>query len=266
MNKCTHFIVEASSQPELCLVQTPGVQIFGLQTAAAPRRRDPRVPILETYGFVSNKRVVAAKPDLQDYLARCSLAAHQSLTRLAGSGSTLPVPNVLIAQLNHEYENRQRSCDIDGTPDVLPKNSKFALLDYLQRLKKGCGISADEPWDMKADEPWDMKDDLLLTDVLSPDHLKPAIDIVIENSVSNKLRITELTGSLAVRLYTRVLDYCDNAVLVKTDYTLWVPAKSTLEYEDSRIVVEQKEYGTEQLSAKHDHHLVLLSNVMQVGT
>lgn len=230
---------------------------MGLQTTAAPRRKDQKVPILETYEFVANERVVAAKPDFQDYLDCCSFAAYSSLKCLGDNAKALRIPDSLITQLSQMYKDRHQSRDIDAMLDFFPKDSKFALLDYLKRLSEGC----NDP----AAERCDVDDDMLLNSVFSPCHVKPAIDIVMENCVTNKLRLTELASSHGAQWYSRVLDYCDSAPTIRTDYTLWTQPDFTQEHGDARILVKQSQHDVKLVPHTADQHLVLLSHCMQVS-
>jgi len=250
-NVISLFVVEVTSDSDLHLIQTPGVQIFGLQTTAAPRRKDLKSPILETCEFVANDRVVAAKPDFQDYLDCCSFAAYSSLKCIEGNTKALRIPNSFITQLSQMYKSNH---DVNDMLDIFPKDKKHALLTYLKALS----VQVNDP-----ESNIDMKEDVLLTSILDAKALKPALDIVFENITSHKLKITELGRENSKPCYGRVLDVYDNTPLVKVDYTLWTHSNSTA-CEDSRVAVVEAGIDVNHIPVT-EQNLIILSHLHEVN-
>ena len=202
---------------------------------------------------MANERVIAAQPDFKDYLDCCSFVAYSSLKCMGDNAKALRVPDAVVTQLSQMYKQNR---DVSAILDMFPKDQKFALLDYLRRLSKGC----NDP----TDELFNMQEDVLLQCVYSPNYLKPAVDIVLENS-SNKLKIIELAKSKQAHLYGKVLDFYDNSPLIRAECTVWASsADDVTEYTDQRVNVSQSEYSTSQLPAT-GHDLVLCSHLMWVS-
>ena len=72
---CPSSAVKATSDQAIQMIQAGGAQIFRLHTTSAPKKKDQSKPVLESYEFVPNHRVVAATPDFQEYLDCCSFVA-----------------------------------------------------------------------------------------------------------------------------------------------------------------------------------------------
>ena len=235
------------------MFQTNGVQVFGIQTTSVPRRKDHKTSILETYEFVANERVAAAKPEVQDYLVCCSFAAYSISKCLEENDKALPITSNLVTQLSQIYiQNRS----VDAIADSFPQNEKFALLKYLLSLKGDCSNTRSTI---------NTQEDVLLNSIYSSNYLKPAVDIVLENCGTHRLKLIELVRSNSLHCYGKVLDFYDNSPLIKTDYTLWAESDDdATEYTDPRVTVHQLDYTLSQLPLT-GHDLVLCSQILQVS-
>lgn len=219
----------------------------------APRRKNQKAPVLETYEFVADERIIAAKPDFQDYLDCCSFAAYSSLKCLGDNAKALRVPNAVVTQLSQMYKQNR---NIDAMLDMFPKDQKFALLDYLRKLSNG--------YNDPADSLFNMQEDTLFKSIYSSNCYKPAIDIVLENCGTSRLKLTELARHGGTHWYDKVLDTYDNSPLTRTDYTVWTEPGDVTEHSDPRVVVSQSEHNVNHLPA-NDQNMVLLSHILQVS-
>lgn len=234
---------------DLNLTETAGVQIFDITTTAAPRRKSARNPILEAYEFVPNDRVVAVSPDFQDYLDCCAFVAYSSLKCAGDNVKALRVDQNLTEQLAKLYKP---GCNVDNFLDNFPKDERHALLQYLRCLR------ADSLTDY---DFW--TEDMLLNSIMSPDSMKPAFDIVHENSCTNKLKVTEISNLSAMRTWYRsALEVYDAQPLLQTEYVMWCTENRDID--DERITLVTSEQLLENAPTT-GQHLVLASGVAQVN-
>ncbi|KAF6037824.1 hypothetical protein EB796_003874 [Bugula neritina] len=245
-------MIEVTSDSDLHLIQTPGVQIFGLQTTTAPRRKDPKSPILETYEFVANDRITAVKPNLQDYANFCSSAACSSLKCIEENTKDPCIPNSFITQLSQMYKSNQ---NVNNMLSVFLADKKLSLPTY----KNNLSLQVDDRSSLI-----DVKEDVLLISTLDAKTLKPALDIVFENIHFHKLKITEIGCENRKPCYGKVLDVYDNTPLVKVDYTLWTHSNSTT-CEDSRVAVVEAGIDVNHIPVT-EQNLIIFSICMRLKT
>ncbi|XP_067928936.1 fatty acid synthase-like [Watersipora subatra] len=245
--------VEVITQPALKLIQTAGVQIFGLCTTAMPRRKSQKAPVLQTYEFVANERKVTLTPYLQDYLDCCVSAARSKLKCLDGQATALEVPMPLIQQLS-ELPSSKR--DVATPADIFLRDQKFVLLNCLHTIGKN---SIDSRHGLV-----NVTDDLLLRSIFAPEYSKPALDLVFEDRSSNQVKFIELVRSSQSPWYQEVLAFCDNTSQVCPEYTVWLNLNDdAAAHTNPRVSVTQSEYSIKQLPAT-DYDLVLGSHLFQV--
>lgn len=225
------------SSTKLTTVQAGGVQIIGLELAVAPRNVKQKAPILESYDFTPFHRTVpSASPG---YLECCSAAA-----RSLSDTSSLVITTEFVNQL---------SALPDGIGDIMADqysdSQRYCLLNYLRNPIGDFN---------------NITKDIVFDSIISVNHLKPALDIVCDNNLAHKLRITELIDAQTTPWYTNVLASFDNIRIVVPEYTVWL--KSCVDANDhssERITVKQSEH--DEKPATEDQHLVICSHTMEVS-
>ena len=245
-----YLIADVIVDTDLNLTQTAGVQIFDITTTAAPRRKSARTPILESYEFIPNKRVVAASPDFQEYLDCCAFVAYSSLKCAGDNARALRVNQNILGQFAKLYNP---GFNAETSLDAFLSDEKYALLEYLHCYE------TDKPFDIG-----NLSGDPLLTSILSLDYLKPALDIVHENSHTNKLKMTEISGLNSYSSWCQnVLDVYDSQPLVHTDYTIWCSGEDDREFDGDKVSVVRSEHVAEKTPTA-EQHLVIASNITEV--
>lgn len=233
------------------MTQTAGVQIFDVTTTAAPRRKSARTPTLESYEFVPNKRVAAVSPDYQEYLDCCAFVAYSSLKCAGDNARALGVNQNLLNQLTKNYNPGYNA---ETSLDAFLSDEKYALLDYLHCYE------TDKLFDISS-----ITNDPLLESIMSLIYLKPALDIVHENSHTNKLKVTEISTSGCYNEWFRsVLEVYDSQPLVHSDYTMWCSADDDREFDGDKLSVVKGDHVPEKAPTT-EQQLVIISNIMQVS-
>jgi len=217
-----------------------GAQIFGLHTTAAPKRKSQNKPILENYAFVPNHSVVsAATPEFQDYLDCCSFVSYSSLKNVGDNAKALRLPAKFLEDL---ARLARKSGNADSILGLFEDDEKHALLSYMKRLSQDANCSPD----------FNMKDDLLLSNIFSLPNLKPALDIVMENSGTCRLKMAEVEPH-EYHIYRTVLASYATQPVVQIDYTAC--GGDNFQPESDEVKVSKREDLSNQ-------HLVIGSHVM----
>lgn len=247
-----YFLVAVlTTDSDLNLTQTAGVQIYDMSVTAAPRRKSARNPILETYEFVPNERVIAANPDFQDYLDCCAFVSYSSLKCAGDNVKALRVDESLIQQLAKLYKP---GCNVESILENFQKDEKYALLEYLRCLR------SESPHGKAG-----LTIDPLLSSLMSLEYLKPALDIVLENSGTSKLKLTEISSLDSFRVwYTSALQVYESQPLIQAEYVMWCDEMDQREIDEDRISVVKSERVVEKTPTA-EQHLILTSDVTHVS-
>ena len=151
-----------------------GVTIHGLHASTAPRRQQQhKPPTLEKYEFVPyvTDKYVSQSPSLKSYAALCRHYALQSLKNLQQSSASA-VNQVTLQNILDELSEESQLV----VEDVFPYEASTSLLELLKQKTKSKDIQKDRLW----------------RNLLQPETLKPALDIVIENNTSPCLNVLEV--------------------------------------------------------------------------
>lgn len=185
------FSVEVDQYCDTCT--SGGVKILGLHAATAPRRHDYHQPVTETYSFVPYRTdtPVQGSESVQQYASQCLQCASQGL---------LPL---LEMHRNSGLKNKQHIRDVLRSMDAthsagkcLIETNSHGYLSVLQNLFK---IEYNEKFVENVDKlitesSESLKMDPLLNILSVPAYLKPCLDLVVENTLVQNLKIVEVSG------------------------------------------------------------------------
>lgn len=164
--------VEVDEYTDRC--RSGGVTIHGLHASTAPRRQQQhKPPTLEKYEFVPyvTDKYVSQSPSLKSYAALCRHYALQSLKNLQQSSASA-INQVTLQNILDELSEESQLV----VEDVFPYETSTSLLELLKQKTKSKDIQKDRLW----------------RNLLQPETLKPALDIVIENNTSPCLNVLEV--------------------------------------------------------------------------
>lgn len=151
--------------------------------------------------------------------------------------------------MDHLSRMYKAGSNVDSILDMFEKSEKYALLDQLKQMSED---SNKEAADSKS-----LCEDLLLCNLFNPLYLKPALDLVLENSLSQKLQVTEFNDSIDLKLFRHVLKCYERAPLVKVDYT-YCTTDTEYQCEDENVsVISPEKLPTNQ-------HLAICCYLTQV--
>lgn len=166
------LFVDVDEYTDRC--RSGGVTIHGLHASTAPRRQQQHnPPTLEKYEFVPyiSDNYVNQSPSLKSYAALCRHYALQSLKNLQQS-TTSVINQVTLQNILTELSEE---CQL-LVEDVFPHEASSSLLELLKQKINSKDIHKDR----------------LLKNLSQPEVLKPALDIVIENSTGSNLNVLEV--------------------------------------------------------------------------
>ncbi|XP_053392677.1 fatty acid synthase-like [Mercenaria mercenaria] len=171
-----------------------GVKILGLHATSAPRRHDYHHPITEKYSFVpyhSHIPVKMSQP-MEQYASHCKHCAHKGLT------------NLLTCHGNNGLKSKQHiravvelSAEQVDSAEISSELDSHGFLSVLQKI---FSIDYDDNFAENVDKLVTNSHKSLISDPLlnlltTPETLKPCFDLVVENSLNQRLKILEVSDA-----------------------------------------------------------------------
>ncbi|XP_041363356.1 fatty acid synthase-like [Gigantopelta aegis] len=197
-----------------------GVEMMDLHATVAPRRQHQTSPTLEQFTFVpyTHNLLSSMEPSIQEYAKDCSNVAASYLKSLT-LNTTGCVPN-------KEYLS---SVVADGeVPSVSAERvAEFAdkpRCGLMQVFKKILSVPVSENFSenvhniLEAFHP-ELESDQLLSYLSQPPVLKPCLDVVLENCMTKKLKVTEL-GARRGGLFKSIIPQMISQPLLQLDFAV----------------------------------------------
>ncbi|KAK8766048.1 hypothetical protein V5799_007171, partial [Amblyomma americanum] len=200
-----------------------GVAIRGLKSTIAPRRGARQTPFIQEYQFVpyvdDDAAIEEREARLREYVDVCSAVA-RSLLEASGEEAAeylgliqdyCEVPEDILNQY------LTSTADYSGLLRVL-----MAIRMKLQQ--SATSLVAAVGWALTAHKNY-LQNDILCTDLLNEDSLRPLLDVVVENTSTRKICVLELAVEESDCLLTpRVSELLPlSNALLKTEYNVAHP-------------------------------------------
>lgn len=173
---------------------TKGVNILGLHATPAPRRHDYHHPITEKYSFVpyQSDNHVQSSSLLLDYASQCSQCAKEGLTNLLElhGNNGLKSKHQIRAVVDNSRVNAQSkeiSAEIDSHSFHSTLQNIFSI-DYDENFAVNVEKLVVESHKALLADP-------LLNRLVTPEMLKPCLDLVVENCLKQSFKVLELSNS-----------------------------------------------------------------------
>uniref|UniRef100_A0A1W7RAJ9 Fatty acid synthase n=1 Tax=Hadrurus spadix TaxID=141984 RepID=A0A1W7RAJ9_9SCOR len=195
-----------------------GILLKGLKASLARRRQDPNPPLLEEYQFIPyNERDILDKSHkilVQEYTEVCSALARKILE---ANGKNK-------AQISDVMNGFKEASDKVLQDYLTSSKENFVLLNSLKEISQ-LPPSANLQENVKnivKQLQLNIGNDLLSSTLLSERILRTTLDLVVENLLSSKVKILEIstTNSISKQVQHFLLDF---NVLLNTDYTVACP-------------------------------------------
>lgn len=187
-------LVNCIYDPYVNVVVAPGLEIRGLKCSLAPRNLNAQVPSLESYQLVHNFRQDALEHNgnklMEEYESVCAKALCQ-VARQSGASQLLSSAygkqlEQLAAQVSDKLYAKYFEYPQEGMhlltvlKELIESENTASLASSLKELLK----SKDT-----------LERDLLANTYTREHFLKPYVDLIIENTASNQLKVLEINGT-----------------------------------------------------------------------
>uniref|UniRef100_S4R5M7 Fatty acid synthase n=1 Tax=Petromyzon marinus TaxID=7757 RepID=S4R5M7_PETMA len=210
--------VEVSVDRVLDRTVAGGVEILGLHATQAPRRQQQQAPpVLEEFHFVPYDQQglladAGRHASLHAYSRSCTECLREVVAKFRSHGIKFPVSGLDDAVIGS-------GADAEEPPLDSEKESERGLLSVLRTLRdlSHNGSFLGEVTATMARERGRLSHDALLSALLDSPVLKNCLDVVLENSTSKRLKITEVLSGEG-KLYARVVPLLNTHPMVQLDY------------------------------------------------
>ncbi len=205
----------------LSVCSSGGVEIHGLHATIAPRRQVSQTPpTLEQFQFVPYIQEYPANPDSLQYTHAVLGLIKHGIQGLFNNGLKENIPNTtLLKQGLKEVESEMSNIDnYRNFQTAENKHSLLHMLDEVFTLEHNDDFFSNVSQLMKGYRG-KLQYDMLLTSHLKTEMLKPALDVVLENSKSvRKLKIAEIVTDTSI--YSSVIPLLNTQPMLNIDYSI----------------------------------------------
>ena len=237
-----------------------GVKVSGLHATSAPRRHDNQQPILEKYSFIPyiEMEQVEISDNLKLYANACKAVAYNVIKEKLSNSCAGSDNKDILAEV-------VKQCDVEHTlddiADFMLDEGTCTFLPFMKGLtvvkNENCTDSAVNC--NMFDREQCFKSDCLLNILKQAVYLKPSLDIVVENTMSNSVKILEVkdTGMADI-----VLPLLTKNPLLHPAYTIATNDQNgeSLEQEEINVVNWSPSQEVPNSFTKSD--LTILNNVL----
>ncbi|KAK3092037.1 hypothetical protein FSP39_024632 [Pinctada imbricata] len=191
-----------------------GVEMQGLEVKNAPAKVSGSAPVVEKSVFIPYIDQSIGSSELVDYAQCCS----SLITELVRKLST--IKGIQNQQIFKDFLKKEKSSKSQVDQKKISSLSYSGLLSFAKRLTSSASSKnfLDIYSNMIAAYKTELLKDCLLTSYLHQESLKPCIDVVIENTDTNVLRVLEVEATES-KLQKEVLKYLEHQPSVHVEFT-----------------------------------------------
>ncbi len=169
-----------------------GLEFRGIKANLAPRKLNPRIPVLETYRFVAHNEVCSIDEEYAKYLLKYRDECDKYAVKVAEKFNFALEDFETVNGNKRELIENSKQFD----ESIAVENENFHLLKFLIEL------NANKTNDIPKDELWQklsiLERDLLNESVNNEHFLRSQIETIIENITSNQINVLEVSQSSVV--------------------------------------------------------------------
>jgi fatty acid synthase, animal type len=238
-----------------------GVEIQGLHASVAPKRGLQTAPTLEEYKFVPNVETpsIPVSPSLEEYAEDCVNYTLDNLNKLLKEDTTNSLSNKQLLQDVVKNNRPTKSTDLQNR--ISEPNSGLAqALVQLFSLSVSSNLK-ENVHNLILKLQSELAHDKLLSNLDTPEILKPCVDIVIENVQTHKLSVFE-AGASQSSIYRKIIPLIKTQPLLNLNYT--AADKSPLDNDAKNFGVKSSTWDMKTSTSlpPGQVHFLVLKNVL----